>query len=113
MVLRDLSSFERGLYCEYLVYQKFLKLGLKFLGHQIKTPMAEIDLLFCENSRAIAIEVKSNSHSAFLYSRVGTRQKSKLRAARLFLERDYSEVQMLLAVVSHDASIELFENFLS
>ena len=113
MLLRDLSNFECGLYCEYLVYQNFLKKGLKFLGHQIKTPMAEIDLLFCVKTSAIAIEVKSNSHSAFLNTRVRHRQRTKLRAARLFLERDYSEVQMLLAVVSHDASIELFENFLS
>ncbi len=113
--LKRLSNSERGLYCEYLVYQKTIKKNLVFLGHQLKTPMAEIDVLFRHQilDRAIAIEVKTNSSADLLLSRVGLRQKMKLRAARLYLERDFTEVQMLLAVVSHDASIELFESFLS
>ncbi len=73
--------------------------------------MAEIDLLFVCDSRAIAVEVKSSASDAFLFTRVGRRQKTKLRAARLFLESKYPEVQLVLAVVSHDASIELIENF--
>ncbi len=115
MVLRGLSNSERGLYAEYLVYQYFLKDGYKFYGHRMKTPMAEIDLLFGERAvdRVIAIEVKTSSNEAFLAARVTARQKMKLRAAQSFLQRSYFEVQMLLAVVSHDASIDLFESFLS
>ena len=109
--LKKLSSSDRGLYCEYLVYQKLLKEKFKFIAHRFKTPMAEIDLLFIDGSRAVAVEVKSNTSEAFLFTRVGRRQKTKLHAARLFLESQYPEAQLLLAVVSHDASIELFENF--
>lgn len=109
--MKKLSNSDRGLYCEYLVYQKLLKEDFKFIAHRLKTPMAEIDLLFVCDSRAIAVEVKSSASDAFLFTRVGRRQKTKLRAARLFLESKYPEVQLVLAVVSHDASIELIENF--
>ena len=88
---------------------------MKFMGHQLKTAFGEVDLLFFDPSQSLAtlIEVKSCSSDDFLVSRVSLRQKSKLKACRLFFERDFSEVQILLALVSHDASIELIESFLS
>jgi len=98
-----------------LVFQKFLSEGYSLLGHRLQTPFAEIDLLFgrAQGPRnfAVAVEVKSNSSDAFLLARVGPRQKTKLRQARVFLEQQFSQVQLLLAVVSHDASIDVFENF--
>ena len=113
--LKDLSNFNRGLYCEYLVYLNLIKQNLKFIDHRLKTPVGEIDLLFynTDEDLGIAIEVKSSSTDTFLRWRVGARQKAKLRMNRSYLERHFSQVQLLLAIVSHDASIELIENFLS
>ena len=113
--LKSLSNSDRGLYCEFLVYKKFINMKMKFMGHQLKTAFGEVDLLFFDPLQNLAtlIEVKSCTSDDFLVSRVSLRQKSKLKACRLFFERDFSEVQILLALVSHDASIELIESFLS
>lgn len=73
--------------------------------------MAEIDLLFRVGERALMIEVKSSSNDDFIFARVGSRQKSKLRAARVFLESRFKEVQLVLALVSHDGAIEVIEDF--
>ncbi len=113
--MKLLNNSERGLFCEYLVFKKYLNLKYVFISHRFRTPVGEVDLLFFDpkSQNAVAIEVKASSSDDFLFARVGARQKTKLRAICKFLERRYLRIQMLLAIVSHDASIEVIENFLS
>ncbi len=107
---RKLSSSDRGLYSEYLVYQYFIAKKFKLVAHRLKTPVAEVDLLFRSDAGAgLLVEVKSLSDEEFLVNRIGRRQKQKLVLAGLYLEKYFSEIELVLAVVRHDASIEIFD----
>jgi Holliday junction resolvase-like predicted endonuclease len=108
----QISTSDRGLFSEYLVYKYFKNRDFTLLGHRYQTPFAEVDLIFKKaQTPAVLIEVKSTSSPAFFNHLIQFRQKAKLLRAREYLEAYLEEVVIVLATVRHDASIEIFEDF--
>ncbi len=123
-----IDTQERGLHCEALVAQFLLRKGLRFCGHRVRTPFAEIDLVFA-GGRSIAdpqaggirstevaylIEVKSLSNPERIANLIHNRQKRRLRRAMLYWqERHRIYARFFLAAVDYRGKITWIEDFLS
>ncbi len=81
------------------------------MAHRLKTPFAELDLLFKKGPKHYLVEVKKLD-SDFSRSLVEKRQMERLRQAYLYLLKDYPKLKSLLAVVSQQGKITYIEDFL-
>jgi len=102
----------RGLSSEEIAKQYYLKKSYKFLRQRVKTPFAEVDLLF-QNPRGhlVLVEVKTSSVSAFREYRVTQRQRERLVRAMLFLAERYQiPVEMNWAFVTKQGVVTVIED---
>ncbi|MCM2282549.1 MAG: YraN family protein, partial [Bdellovibrionaceae bacterium] len=106
----------RGLCSEFLVARAaWSERGWRLRAHRLRTPFAEIDLIFETPERQLhAVEVKSLGPLGLLEFRVSLRQRARLLGVREWLEvRSGAPTSMDLAVVSHEDEIHWFPDFLS
>ena len=71
------------------------------MGERLKTPFAEVDILFrSAKGKVVLLEVKTLSKWIWLESRITAKQKSRLKRAAQFLENKLNEsVQVCAAFV--------------
>ncbi len=95
------NSVQFGLETEIKVLRDLEIKNCKIIGHRIKTPFAEVDILFRSTKGVIVLlEVKSLSKWVWLESRVTKKQSDRLKRAATFIESRYNEsVQICLAYV--------------
>lgn len=95
------SANQFGLETEIKVIKDLEIKNCKILGHRIKTPFAEIDILFRSSKGVIVLlEVKSLSKWIWLESRVTKKQSDRLKRATIYLENKLNEpVQICMAYV--------------
>jgi len=106
------SSFkiDRGLYCEKITAQKLIQHSFKLLGHRVRTPYAELDLIFFKNDAVHIVEVKSFD-SSWSERALSRRQALRLESARQKLSLELNvDVYLHLAVVDFKNKINFFEN---
>ena len=99
-------NIARGLFCEERVVEYFLALGFLLVGRRVRTPFAEIDILFRDlKGRLVLVEVKSVLSFDYLPARMGPRQKRRLlRALEYFLARG-ELARLEFAVVSQEGAV--------
>lgn len=93
---------------EAKVLEFFIKQNFIHIASRLKTPFAEVDLIFKHRSVLYMIEVKTLSSLDFGLARVGYRQRQRLLQARLWLEgRENCDVALAFAYVLRDGQILL------
>ena len=103
------SSQARGLECEALIEKFLVRLGFELFSNRLRTPFAEVDLVFTKNKKVYLIEVKSLGCLDFSLVRISKIQKARLLRARLWLESLWaSEVTLAFAYVLKDGAIFIF-----
>jgi len=100
-------SHERGLDAESKVIRYFLDQNYELLFQRLKTPFAEVDLVFlAPDGFWLMVEVKSLQQDHFLTYRISRRQKQRLLNARHFLQDRFQElVELHWAFVTGDDDI--------
>lgn len=78
-----------------------LKKNFKLLFWRLKTPFAEVDLIFRDlEGRLCVVEVKTSLHEPFAEHRVSFKQRARLSRARAFIEETWGfEAYLQLALV--------------
>lgn len=122
-----------GLSCEIKAAQFYLKKDYKFLAHRLKTPFAEIDLVFyrepkifvdefdkstsqgvlqeesCE-ANLILVEVKSYSVD-WAEQALSVSQKQRLQRARFYLQEKFGQpTQLHLVVIEREKPPVVFKD---
>ncbi len=86
-----------------------MRLGFELFSNRLRTPFAEVDLVFTKNKKVYLIEVKSLGCLDFSLVRISKIQKARLLRARLWLESLWaSEVTLAFAYVLKDGAIFIF-----
>lgn len=100
----------KGLWAEAQVVRHFHY--YKLIGQNIRTPLAEVDLVFQKSPGVLlAIEVKTLSSFDFLPYRIKRRQKQRLFRACEFLREKYAQdVELNWAFVTEDGEILVIED---
>ncbi|MGE9744246.1 YraN family protein [Bdellovibrio bacteriovorus] len=82
------------------------------LGQRVKTPFAEVDLLFkTPRQTLLMVEVKTTNLSDFQPFRITKKQKARLVRAMLFLAARWDVlVEIHWAFVTKDGEITVFED---
>ncbi len=95
------SAVQFGLETEIKVLKDLEIKNCNIIGHRIKTPFAEVDILFRSSKGALVLlEVKSLSKWVWLESRVTKKQSDRLKRAAAYIENRYNEsVQICMAYV--------------
>jgi putative endonuclease len=80
-------AHERGVQSEEFVSKYYLNRNYQLLKRRVKTPFAEIDLLFRTPDRKnlLMVEVKTANQATFYNARISPRQKFRLKGAAVFL----------------------------
>lgn len=79
-------AHQRGLDSEKIVQNFYQKKGYELLGQRVKTPFAEVDLIFqTPQGHALMVEVKTSNLSEFQNYRISYKQKNRLLRALQFL----------------------------
>lgn len=79
-------AHQRGLDSEKIVLNFYQKKGYELLGQRVKTPFAEVDLIFqTPQGHALMVEVKTSNLSEFQNYRISYKQKNRLLRALQFL----------------------------
>ena len=101
----------RGRDCESAVEKYFLKNGFSLFSKRLKTPFAEVDLVFTKNRKTYLIEVKSLGQLDFSLVRVSKAQKERLLRARIWIESLWSrDAALAFAFVLTDGQIFIFND---
>lgn len=95
------SRQSKGLLAELVVSQKMIESGHSLLGHRLKTPFAELDLVFRSPiATVIVLEVKFCSYKNWdVESLISQSQRARLKRACGYLEQEVRQVELLLAVI--------------
>ncbi|MBX3041308.1 MAG: YraN family protein [Bdellovibrionaceae bacterium] len=102
-------THEKGLVAEDKVRRHLEGQGYHLVRSRFKTPFAEIDLLMRSGNESLLVEVKSLSAKGFPETRLGRRQKQRLRHAQEWLaQKTESDVSLVLAMVEESGQILLF-----
>ena len=105
----------RGISCEQLVHEYFLSKGYLKKDPQNYSKIIQIDgLYFSETQGWLIVEVKSQPKTSWpVEERVSKKQKYRLQNfLKILSEESAFEVRALLAVVSQEGEIHLYEDFL-
>ncbi len=87
--VKSLWAYERGLESEYRVKKFYEAKGFKLLKHRLRTPFAEVDLLFqSPQGQVLMVEVKSANTEDFYLFRVPIKQKKRLERAVLYMSEE-------------------------
>lgn len=102
----------RGLESEKAVTEYYLKKKYQLLKQRVKTPFAEVDLLFrSPQGHLLMVEVKSANQSCFYSARVSKRQSLRLARAASFLAARFScLVEYHWAFVDQNFSVTIIED---
>ncbi|MDG0816521.1 YraN family protein [Bdellovibrio svalbardensis] len=102
----------RGLESEKAVIHFYSKKKFKLLKQRLKTPFAEIDLLFrSPEGHLLMVEVKSANQSCFYSARISKRQMQRLgRAASFLAARFNCLVEYHWAFVDQNYSVTVVED---
>ncbi len=86
-VKKSYWAHERGLQSEEFVSKYYIHRNYQLLKQRVKTPYAEIDLLFRAPDRMnlLMVEVKTANQATFYNARISPRQKYRLMGAAAFL----------------------------
>ncbi|ASD65451.1 hypothetical protein B9G79_08580 [Bdellovibrio bacteriovorus] len=86
--------------------------GYQLLGQRVRTPFAEVDLLFKTSRQTLLmVEVKTTNLSDFQPFRISKKQKARLVRAMLFLASRWDiPVEVHWAFVTKDGQITVFED---
>lgn len=103
---------EKGREAEGLVADYFLKKKFELLARRLRTPYAEVDLVFRGPiGELLLVEVKSQPNSDFLA--ISSGQIERLRRAMLwFMQKNLGEVRCAIALVGRRGDIEVVDDFL-
>lgn len=105
-------AHERGLQSENHVLKYYQQKNYTLLGQRVKTPFAEVDLLFrTPQGHLLMVEVKTANLSAFQSFRISQRQKARLLRALQFLAARWDMlVEVHWAFVTKEGEITVFED---
>ncbi|MGZ3779067.1 MAG: YraN family protein [Pseudobdellovibrionaceae bacterium] len=105
-------AHQRGLESEKHVQEFYFKKGYVLLAQRLKTPFAEVDLIFRSPAgHALMVEVKTTNISEFQNYRISQYQKRRLMRALLFLtERLNSLVEVHWAFVTKEGQVTIIED---
>ncbi len=99
----------RGRDCESAVEKYFLEIGFSLFSKRLKTPFAEVDLVFTKNRKTYLIEVKSLGQLDFSLVRISKAQKMRLLRARIWLESLWNrDAALAFAYVLTNGEIFIF-----
>jgi Holliday junction resolvase-like predicted endonuclease len=115
-IKRRYGAHELGEQSEEAVEKYFQSLGFQVWGRRLRTPYAEVDLVFCrikeesiKENQLYLVEVKSLGEQDFSLARVSRKQKGRLLRARLYFESRFEcEVGLAFAYVLRSGQIILF-----
>lgn len=80
------SRYARGLHAEHIAAWLLRLKGYALLGHRLRTPMGEIDLVARKNDTLVVVEVKRRRSHRDAAGVINQRQRQRLcRAGRFFL----------------------------
>ncbi|MEK2645605.1 YraN family protein [Bdellovibrio sp. BCCA] len=105
-------AHERGLDSEKHVQKFYERKGYELLGQRVKTPFAEVDLIFkTPEGHALMVEVKTANIADFQPHRISQRQKTRqLRALQFLAERLDSLVEAHWAFVTKEGVVTIIED---
>ncbi|MAS86477.1 MAG: YraN family protein [Micavibrio sp.] len=112
--MRQISSYQKGLWAEWLVafYLRFI--GYKILAKRYKTKFGEIDLIARKNNVLIFVEVKARKNQEDGLEAVTLKtQKRIINAAKIFIQNYEQEVMAIrfdVAAVSAHGIVEHIRN---
>jgi putative endonuclease len=108
-------AHQRGLKAEEIVIDYYQSRNFLILKQRMKTPFAEVDLLFrAPQGHLLMVEVKSVNLTSFYLTRVSKKQKNRLEKAVLFLANRFSSlVEIHWAFVGRDDRVTIFEDITS
>lgn len=94
------------------VIQFYQQLGFELLSQRVKTPFAEVDLLFrSPEGHVLMVEVKTANTPDFQPYRIAARQKKRLLRALIFLaEKLDSLVEVHWAFVTKNGEVTVIED---
>lgn len=95
--------------CESAVEKFFCELGFALFSKRLRTPFAEVDLVFIKNQKTYLVEVKSLGRLDFSLVRISKAQKDRLLRARIWMEALWNrDAALAFAYVLHDGTIFIF-----
>lgn len=105
-------AHQRGLESELFVLQYYKGRGYIFLTQRLKTPFAEVDLLFrAPQGHLLMVEVKTVNLSEFQVYRISRRQKVRLLRALYYLIEQYDcLVEVHWAFVTKTGEVQVIED---
>nr|BFD66982.1 hypothetical protein HAGR004_20040 [Bdellovibrio sp. HAGR004] len=105
-------AHERGLLSENHVVKHYQLKHFHLLGQRVKTPFAEVDLLFrAPQGHLLMVEVKTTNLMDFQPFRVSQKQKARLLRAMQFLAARWDVlVEIHWAFVTKEGEITVFED---
>lgn len=105
-------AHERGLASEEHAILHYQSLGCELLGQRVKTPFAEVDLLFkTPHGHLLMVEVKTTNVSEFQMSRITKKQRARLERALIFMaERWDLPVEIHWAFVTKEGQVTPIED---
>ncbi|WP_415063723.1 YraN family protein [Bdellovibrio sp.] len=105
-------AHQRGLDSEKHVQKFYEEKGYKLLEQRLKTPFAEIDLIFkTPEGHALMVEVKTTNLSEFQNYRISRKQKARLlRALQFLTNRLDSLVEVHWAFVTKEGVVTVIED---
>ena len=110
--LKSTWAHQRGLECEAKVIRHYQRKGYHLLRQRLKTPYAEIDLIFrTPEGNLLMVEVKSARTEVFIAYRLSKRQKLRQHQALIFLAEHFkTSVEAHWAFVMDSGEIVVIED---
>ena len=103
------SSCRKGFECEEVVIKQFVSEGYVLLYQRLKTPFAEVDLIFKKakdhHVKFLAVEVKSLSIELDIFPRIQRRQIQRLRRAHRYLSEELDSCVEFLVIFVGSAEV--------
>ncbi|MEK2688829.1 YraN family protein [Bdellovibrio sp. GT3] len=106
-------AHKRGVQSEEFVSKYYINRNYQLLKQRVKTPYAEIDLLFRSPSREklLMVEVKTANQATFYNARISPRQKFRLMGAAVFLAARFNcQVEVHWAFVTRFGEITIIDD---
>lgn len=105
-------AHQRGVEAEERVLRHYLDKNHVFLGQRLRTPFAEVDLLFrTPEGHVLMVEVKAISSADFQIYRISQRQKQRLLRALIYFSAQWDcLVEIHWAFVEKSGKVQIIED---
>lgn len=105
-------AHQRGLDSEQYVLNYYHQKGYQILAQRLKTPFAEVDLLFrSPEGHILMVEVKTANLQTYQVHRISWKQKARLiRALQFLAARFEALVEVHWAFVTKDGAVTIIED---